>query len=216
MKHKSYYQLAGSFCLLLVVFLGYLVKFYPSWLTGFDTAVTAAIRALSPQADSFFLWITKFGNPLTVIVLALVLLFVFYRAKWYAEALWFVAGLVVVSGGVNPLLKLIFSRERPTLVHMVTELSKSFPSGHAVTSMLLYGVLLFIGPRFFQNKLVCRVFQSLIGLLILGIGVSRIYLGVHFPSDIIAGFSLGGAWLLLTYPYYEKTRFVWRFKSKQH
>ncbi|MCS6719811.1 phosphatase PAP2 family protein, partial [Proteus mirabilis] len=57
--------------------------------------------------------------------------------------------------------------------------------------------------------------QILLGIGIFMIGVSRIYLGVHFPSDILGGFCLGLAWLLLSYPIYLEKRFVWRFQSKQ-
>lgn len=97
-------------------------------------------------------------------------------------------------------------RERPTLEHLVTEHSYSFPSGHSTGSMVLYGTLIFLLPIFIQNKTLLHSLQFFLGLFILSIGVSRIFIGVHFPSDVLGGFSLGLAWLLLTYPIYKNAK----------
>lgn len=80
---------------------------------------------------------------------------------------------------------------------------------------MFYGTILLILPIFIKNKTVRLCVQILLGIEIFMIGVSRIYLGVHFPSDILGGFCLGLAWLLLSYPIYLEKRFVWRFQSKQ-
>ncbi|MHC5246876.1 phosphatase PAP2 family protein [Enterococcus sp. LJL90] len=215
MKNKMYYQLAGSFALLIFAFLGYVVRFYPTWLTGFDNAVTAIVRSNYPNLNSFFLWITQFGNAITVIILALAIVFVLVRGKKYLQTLWLAANLILISGIANPLLKLFFNRQRPTLEHLVTETSLSFPSGHAVTSVILYGTIIFILPTILEGKKITRLLQILLGILILLIGASRIYLGVHFPSDILGGYMLGLAWLFFTYPLYDHQRFVWQFSGKQ-
>jgi undecaprenyl-diphosphatase len=81
--------------------------------------------------------------------------------------------------------------------------------------MVLYGTLIFLIALFIQNRYLKLGLQLILGSCILLIGISRVYLGVHFPSDIIGGFSLGLGWLLLSYPYYQKQRFIWRFKNKQ-
>lgn len=215
MKNKMYYQLAGSFALLIFAFLGYVVRFYTTWLTGFDNAVTAIVRSNYPNLNSFFLWITQFGNAITVIILALAIVFVLVRGKKYLQTLWLAANLILISGIANPLLKFFFNRQRPTLEHLVTETSLSFPSGHAVTSVILYGTIIFILPTILEGKKITRLLQILLGILILLIGASRIYLGVHFPSDILGGYMLGLAWLFFTYPLYDHQRFVWQFSGKQ-
>lgn len=215
MKNKLYYQFAGSCFLLLFVFLGYVVKFYRHWLTGFDTFITNLIRAPYPTWNNFFIWITKFANPITIIILAVAFLFLLYRSKYYAEALWLMINVGLVAGVINPLIKLVFQRARPTLQHLVTEHSFSFPSGHACASMILYGTLIFILPGLLKNKQILLSLQILLGLLIVLIGSSRIYVGVHFPSDIIGGYSLALGWLCLTYPYFSEKRFIWRFKNQQ-
>lgn len=215
MNNKLYTQFVGSCSLVLFAFLGYVVKFYPVWIQPFDQVITNGVRSLYPTWNPFFLWITKFANPSTIVVLFLALLFVLIYGKRYAEAAWFSLGVIGISGIFNSLIKLLFMRERPTLEHLVTEHSYSFPSGHSTASMVLYGTLIFFVPLFIQNTYLKRGVQVLLGICIVLIGMSRIYLGVHFPSDIVGGFSLGLGWLLLTYPYYQKQRFVWRFKNKQ-
>lgn len=216
MKNKLYLQFYGSCALVLFASLGYIVKFYASWIEPFDTFITNGVRSLQPTWTTFFLWVTKFGNPLTVILIFLAILFVLLYGKRYAEAIWYSAGVIGIAGIFNPLIKLLFMRERPTLEHLVSEHSYSFPSGHSTGSMILYGTLIFLVPIFIQNKTWQRIIQLLLGVFILSIGISRIYLGVHFPSDVIGGFSVGLGWLLLTYPIYEEKRFIWRFKSKQN
>lgn len=152
---------------------------------------------------------------MTIIILAIVVIALFIFWKYYAEALWLFINTALIAGVGNSLLKLFFMRQRPTLEHLVTEHTYSFPSGHAVGSTLFYGTILLILPIFIKNKTVRLCVQILLGIGIFMIGVSRIYLGVHFPSDILGGFCLGLAWLLLSYPIYLEKRFVWRFQSKQ-
>ncbi len=216
-KNKLYYQFSGSCFLLLFAFLGYTAKFYPQWLKPFDVWVIERVATLRPHFNGFFLWITQFANPLTVVILALAILFVLLYGKQYAEALWFSLGVIGIAGLLNPILKTFFNRTRPDLLpHLVTEHSLSFPSGHATASMILYGSLFLLLPVFVRSKGLRYALQTFLVLIIFTIGFSRIYLGVHFPTDIIGGFSLSLSWLLLTFPIYQEKRFVWRFQSKQH
>lgn len=215
MKNKLYYQFFGSCFLLFFVFLGYTVRFYPNWLTSFDQKITEIVRLPFPYLNYFFIWYTKFANPLTIGLLTVVTAFLFIKGKYYAEAIWLIINTALIAGIVNPLIKLIFQRTRPTLEHLVSEHSFSFPSGHSSGSILLYGTIIFLLPQFITKKRICLFLQILLGLGILLIGISRIYLGVHYPSDVLGGFCFGFAWLLLTYPIYLEKRFVWRFKRKQ-
>ena len=116
---------------------------------------------------------------MTIIILAIVVIALFIVWKYYAEALWLFINTALIGVG-NSLLKLFFMRQRPTLEHLVTEHTYSFPSGHAVGSTLFYGTILLILPIFIKNKTVRLCVQILLGIGIFMIGVSRIYLGVHF------------------------------------
>ncbi|MBL1223511.1 phosphatase PAP2 family protein [Enterococcus sp. BWR-S5] len=214
MKHKNYYQFAGAFFLLLFIFIGAIVKFSPALLNSFDQSITAFIRTPYPELNQFFIWYTKLANPMTVAALAVILAGVMAVKKYYIEAFWLLLNTGFTAGILNSLIKLFFMRERPTLEHLVVEHSYSFPSGHSTGSMLLYGTIIMLLPLFIKKKTLCRVLQLLLGIGILFIGISRIYLGVHFPSDIVGGFCFGLSWLLLTYPLYQKTQLSWYSKHK--
>ncbi|GGI65442.1 phosphatase PAP2 family protein [Enterococcus alcedinis] len=216
MKNKLYYQFAGSCFLLILTVLGYFVKSFPKVLQPFDQWVTGLVYNANDTLTPFFLWITQFANPLTIIILFLAILFVLLFGKQYAEAIWLSLSVIGISGVINPLLKLAFGRERPALEHLVSEHSLSFPSGHATASMILYGSLIFLLPLFIENKTLRLGLQILLGLVIFTIGLSRIYLGVHYPTDIIGGYSLALGWLLWSFPIYQEKRFIWRFQSKQN
>ena len=82
----------------------------------------------------------------------------------------------------------------------MVEHSYSFPSGHAAGSMILYGTLIFLIPVIIQKKVFRPLIQILLAFIIVSVGISRIYLGVHFPSDILGGFLLSLSWLCFTYP----------------
>lgn len=213
LKKKLYFQFAGSCCLLLFMFLGYVVRFYPNWLTSFDRLGTAWIRLGYPNWQAFFLWVTKFANPSTVVFLVICLTLFFLRFHRRLDSIWLLFNVGLGAGVANPLLKLFFMRERPSLIHLVEESSYSFPSGHATTSLLLYGTLFLLLPHWLTHKRWQVLCQILLGLLIVLIGVSRVYLGVHFPSDVVAGFSFAAAWLLFFYPIYLQYRFVERFSQ---
>ena len=215
MKNKTNYQFPGSCFLLVFVFLGYVVKFYPQWLQGFDTFITKLIRSPFPAWNTFYLSVTKIGDPVSIITLLVVLLLFFLTKKWTTDAIWLLLGVGGISGVMTPLLKLAFHRVRPALEHLVTKHSFSFPSGHATTSMILFGTLIFLIRVRIKPRWLALVVQIFLGCLILLIGISRIYLGVHFPTDIIAGYCLGLGWLLMTWPYLDRLRFQWRFTGKQ-
>ena len=216
MKNKLYYQFAGSCSLLLFAFLSYVVKFYPKWFQPFDTFLTTPLYQARPRLNGFFLWITQFANPIPLMILFLAVVIVLLYGKRYAETLWLSSGVILIAGLLNPVFKLFFARPRPALAHLVSEHSFSFPSGHASGSMIFYGGVILLLPSLIESKNLRLFLQIFLGLVILAIGMSRVYLGVHYPTDIIGGYTLSLSWLLLTYPIYEKQRFIWRFKNKQN
>jgi undecaprenyl-diphosphatase len=215
MKRKTYYPLAGAFFLLIFIILGAIVKFAPDRLNDFDQGITTVIRAPYPNLNQFVIWYTKLANPMTVAALAVLVAGAMALKRYYIESLWLLVNTAFAAGILNSLIKLFFMRERPTLEHLVVEHSYSFPSGHSTGSMLLYGTIIMLLPLFIKKKALYRPLQFLLGIGILLIGGSRIYLGVHFPSDILGGFCFGLSWLLLTYPLYQKIQHSWYAKHKQ-
>lgn len=115
---------------------------------------------------------------------------------------WIIALLIFNFIGVrfmNRVLKSIFERPRPHLHHLVHVGYYSFPSGHAMSSMAFYGFLAYlVHVRFKKAGMRSAGVWISAGSLIVLIGLSRIYLGVHYPTDILGGFFAGACWLFLT------------------
>ena len=98
---------------------------------------------------------------------------------------------------INNLLKVIIARPRPDINRLVDETGYSFPSGHSITSMVFYGYLIYLIYKYVDNRKVKIPLMIFLVLLIPVIGLSRIYLGVHYTSDVVGGFLLGTVYLIL-------------------
>ena len=150
------------------------------------------------------LFITNFCNPIILILLSLVILLICKDKKM---------GLIIminllVSILLNIIFKGIIQRDRPLEDFLIIESGYSFPSGHSMVSMAYYGLIIYFIYKKIKDKRVRNVLMILIGLLILAIGFSRIYLGVHFASDVIGGFFISIIYLvcaikLLNLKYYK-------------
>jgi len=150
------------------------------WLHGLDT----------PTLDRVALTLSLVGGPLPMVAVAALLFIGFCLRRHYREAVFF---LTIVGGSalLNVLGKVVFRRERPALwLSLAPEGDYSFPSGHAMGSLALVAALVFLvwRTRWRWPVLVVGV------LFVLGVGLSRPSLGVHYPSDILAGWSVSLAW----------------------
>lgn len=215
MKNKQNHFLIASFALLIFVMIGYTVKFFPESLMSLDSSIQTAIRGTLPQSVTrFFRIITVFGNVTTQLLVVTVSVIAFLFIKWKMEAF-----LVLSNGFVAALLissfKLLYQRPRPSIEHLVYAGGFSFPSGHAMGSMLIFGSLLIVCHQRIKSRPLQVAVDALFVTLILLIGLSRVYLGVHYPSDVLAGFILGFGILHFLYPCYDQKRFEWRFLLKQ-
>ena len=109
-------------------------------------------------------------------------------------------GIALISLGLNPLLKLLIERPRPTedLVSVLGHYSGlSFPSGHAFTSMLMFGLLFYLAPLILKWQRAIYLTRTACLAMIILTGISRVYLGAHWPSDVLGGFLFGGIVLTL-------------------
>lgn len=215
MKQKQTYFVRASFAALVFVMLGYVVKFYPEVLTEFDTPIQSTVRGALPElATHFFSTITVIGNTSTQVALVVIAVAFLLKQKWYAES-----GFVTISGILAAIVifgfKTIYQRPRPSIEHLVHAGGFSFPSGHSLGTMLIIGSLIIIIGQRVKNQQLKVILQTLLGLTIFLVGLSRIYLGVHYPTDVIAGFTFGYGLLNLLYPIYDQKRFEWRFQNKQ-
>ena len=215
MKDKQTYLTKGSFALLLFVILGYVVKFYPEQLVTLDSSVQTAIRGDLPETLTLiFRGITRLIDLPIVISWAIILIAIFYLKKWKTESL-LVAGNLGLAGILIVSLKHLYQRPRPDILHLVEEKGFSFPSGHSLAVTLLIGSLIIILDQRVKNITTKLALQGLLGLYLVSVLVSRVYLGVHYPSDVLASLSLGLGILFIEFPFYDKLRFQWRFTGKQ-
>ena len=111
-------------------------------------------------------------------------------------ALLIPSNLIVITL-FNQSLKVLFQRERPVGYNLIDASGYSFPSGHAMVSMAFYGLLIYIIYRLVKNKTLRNILIFINVIIIILIGISRVYLGVHFMTDIIAGYCMSILYLLL-------------------
>lgn len=143
---------------------------------------------------TLFLGVTKIAEVWAMVCLSLLLIAYLMLKKLNIEALFFAIAMSL-SSTLNPLLKNIFDRERPTLLRLIDISGFSFPSGHAMSSAAFFGSTMYIANRVLDGK--SRGFMiGLSALFIILISSSRVYLGVHYPTDIIAGI-IGGAFCVV-------------------
>ena len=165
-------------------------------LVVFDQYFTEKIQSFrAPPLTSFFQLVTHLGDRFSYLFFTLVIAAYFFikYAKWKFTLQTLL--VLLFSSLSNVVLKRVINRERPTLEHLVAVSTLSYPSGHAMSAMAFYGFLIYLSFRlslFLWSKVLSLV---MLGTLILLIGISRVYLGVHYPSDVLAGFVGGLIWV---------------------
>ncbi|TVZ51401.1 phosphatase PAP2 family protein [Dokdonia sp. Hel_I_53] len=168
-----------------------------TYLKNFDTQVSDYVQGFrSDPLTTYFTFVTDLGDVTGYIIVfsicTILFYFVFKSWKYVAQL-----GLVMILAlSSNILLKQVINRARPSVEHLVTVKTLSYPSGHAMISMAFYGLLIYLVAQFNMSKIYKVLIISLLIVLILSIGVSRIYLGVHYPSDIVGGFIAGFIWVV--------------------
>jgi undecaprenyl-diphosphatase len=183
---------AGAIALLLVV--GFALSRHPF---GFDLPISNAVRGSGPA------WLRKAmidvtalggGTVLTIVTVAAVAILLAHRLALTASL---VAAAVITGTAGSNLLKLVFARPRPPLADRLIEVSgDSFPSGHAANSAIVYLTLAALVTQVMPVRATRNTVLGLAIVLVGAIGTSRVYLGVHWPSDVLAGWSFGTLWAL--------------------
>lgn len=148
---------------------------------------------ISDFATPIAKWITNFGGALVLIGTTIVLVI---SIKNRRIGLSIIANLGIITG-LNIVLKQIVQRPRPTEYRIVNETGYSFPSGHSMVSMAFYGFLIYLIYKYVKNQYLKIGLITFLSILIISIGISRIYLGVHYTSDVMAGFCISVSYLVL-------------------
>jgi len=137
--------------------------------------------------------ITQLGGVIGLIVIATILS-IAIKNKKLSLLVWINLG---ISALINQILKYIIQRPRPTEYRIINESGYSFPSGHSMVSAAFYGFLIYLIYKNVKNKYLKYGLIILLSLLIIFIGTSRIYLGVHYTSDVLAGFLISISYLIV-------------------
>ncbi|HGD3259386.1 TPA: phosphatase PAP2 family protein [Streptococcus agalactiae] len=192
-------KLIQAFIAIILFFsLGLVIKYWPDTVIAFDQTIQESVRGQLPNLSTrFFKLITVIGNTVSQIAIAIMSVTFCYLKKWYPQAR-FIAVNAIISVICILSLKLIFQRVRPTLPHLVFAGGYSFPSGHSMGTFMIFGSIIILLQYYMPNSIWKLLCQGILGLLIFLIGLSRIYLGVHFPTDVLAGFILAYGILNLT------------------
>ncbi|HGA1853622.1 TPA: phosphatase PAP2 family protein [Streptococcus agalactiae] len=192
-------KLIQAFIAIILFFsLGLVIKYWPDTVISFDQTIQESVRGQLPNLSTrFFKLITVIGNTVSQIAIAIMSVTFCYLKKWYPQAR-FIAVNAIISGICILSLKLIFQRVRPTLTHLVFVGGYSFPSGHSMGTFMIFGSIIILLQYYMPKSIWKLLCQGTLGLLIFLIGLSRIYLGVHFPTDVLAGFILAYGILNLT------------------
>ena len=148
---------------------------------------------ISDFATPIAKFITNFGGAIFIILLTVILIAVIKNKKIGLSILTNLAIITIL----NQLLKRILQRPRPTEYRIIEESGYSFPSGHSMISMAFYGYLIYLIYKYVENKNVKWILISLLSILICLIGISRIYLGVHYTSDVLGGFLISISYLVI-------------------
>lgn len=205
-KYKLYFPIFIICILSLVIFIKLLedVLTYGR-ITKIDLLINSKVTLLwNPILDKTMLFITNIVSPSPLIILSFLLsLFLIYKKrhqKFFILAFSLIAGLLS-----EVVIKFLIHRLRPTN-SLIQVTRYSFPSGHATISIIFFSFLIYCFKDEIKNKLLKTIFILASIILFLIIGFSRIYLDVHWFSDVVAGFSLGAFWLSLSILIFNLTK----------
>lgn len=187
--------IGSALALALFVWLGYQIR--SGSPTAFDLAGRSSLRSLQTDWLSSVMWAASvFAAPRNLMPLGIVAAFVFFLRGWRRGAVLVLVTLVG-AGLLDVGLKALFARARPEAFfdYYPSPSSYSFPSGHALVATCFFGGIAVL----LTHRLESRVTQLLVWLVAIGlialVGVSRIYLGVHYPTDVLGGFAVGVIWV---------------------
>ncbi|WP_237721536.1 phosphatase PAP2 family protein [Paenisporosarcina sp. TG20] len=173
----------------------------------------------SQNLKTIMKFFTSLGSIPSILSLSVIILLIFYIVFKIRSELLLFLGVIAGANLLFYTLKQMFARARPDLNQLIEVGGYSFPSGHSTNAVAFYGILSFILWRHVRTKSGRTIVVISSISTILMIGLSRIYLGVHYPSDVIGGFLVGGLWLTITiwlYQYYKERKYEKRYSKTKN
>lgn len=182
------------FLIVMVIFIIISKEVFKKEIFEFDSTIyNFLVNNRNIALNTFFKIVTQLGGAITLIGIT-ILCILFIKDKKYKIL---VPVNIIIITGLNIILKNFFVRPRPNINRLIEETGYSFPSGHAMANTAFYGMLIYIAYKKIKNKKLRNSICILLSILIFLIALSRVYLGVHYVSDVIAGISFSIAYLIL-------------------
>ena len=186
----------ASFLTLIFIILSLLVKF--DLVSSIDTFIyNLCTFKINDLLTGIFKVITFFGSTPFIIALSVLLFFIFLLCKKKNYA-YLTASVIIISTILNNVIKIIIMRSRPEVLKLVIETSYSFPSGHTMASVTIYGILLYLVNKTDLKHGLKNTLRVILIMLPILIGISRIYLGAHFATDVIGAYLVSTILILVT------------------
>ena len=151
-------------------------------------------RFISSNTTNVMILISFLGSGEFLTALSFIFIIAFFKKERDSFYSAMIVINLLLSSLINVSIKYLIHRERPNILKLIEIGGFSFPSGHSMASMSFYGFLIYLTSKNYKGK-VKYLIIAVLAIVILLIGLSRIYLGVHYASDVIGGFSLGIAWI---------------------
>ena len=191
---------ACASCLSFVIFLLVMhgVKDAKRPITAMDHDLLLLFhRHTTPFLTSLAQVLADLGEPKLIVAIGLSAALIGYFYRPVRGAAWTMPIAIIGSGILIQSIKITFRRARPDIfTPLLHETGYSFPSGHSLISIVVYGLLGYFAMHLVSRRWAKVVIGTLTVLLVIAIGLSRVYVGVHYPSDVLAGWSLGFPWLV--------------------
>lgn len=185
-------------------------------LSVFDSTIyTFLSKYISNNIKFIMQFLSWIAYTPVLIAITVIIYFLFRASRKYSKYWLIIAINLVASDLITEIFKIVFHRDRPDILRLVEVSGYSFPSGHSMVGMSFFGLLFylfFINLHYYKRYLVAGIFS----LLIFFIGVSRVYLGVHYASDVLAGFCAGLAWLVIYINFIRRSLYFNKIPSNDH
>lgn len=192
------------FVLIFILFLGLYLSDNINWLD--DSLFNLIFNLRSNLMTNIMKFITFFASTKFITIIFIILLILYFINK---KRIYLVTDIIILGEVVlNNIIKILVGRERPEIEHLVTENSFSFPSGHTMVAVVFYGLIIYLLNKSKINKKIKILITVFLISLIVLIMISRIYLGVHFTSDVLSGASLSLAYLIYMVDSLEKRKLL--------
>lgn len=186
---------------LIIIVLAIVEDIFDEEIIKFDMEGYKLIsNIINPTVTKIAIIITSLGSAIVVCSLTLIAFIVIKNKKISFSILL----NLIIATFLNLFLKNIIKRQRPEGFRLITETGYSFPSGHSMIGMAFYGFIIYLIIKYLKNKKIKIITITLISILIILIGLSRIYLGVHYTSDVLAGFIISICYLIIYTSFVKK------------